>query len=352
MFYFYKYDERRKNMKKIILTTAGLTLAAIISGCGSNVMATQKDTVSQTQAVQKNITDNTSDVNTPDADELWGEAELNGYGEVYYPGFELTDSIIDKITYRSLITEDGRLRVTDRGYNYASGKTLVRVEDLETQDFMEEFEIEGRLTLTEVPYKESEAPRLLYRDVTGDGTKDLIIRINSYYGAPGYDNKCSCYILDGASYKPVQISVDDYFTSFESNVDISYETSEDEKLTVTAILKDTGETLTYVEEAESDVPVSAVGLWSDYQYVYFEDGDVYAGFWVAVSRTDEEKNIYDTEEKILIYNKLDYNIETGIFELSDSYYMDDSVRIATYSEVSEDDRAAASAKYAEATSDK
>ena len=58
---------------------------------------------------------------------------------------------------------------------------------------------------------------MLYRDANGDGVKDVIVRMNSFYSGmmEQIDNNCYCVIVDGKTHKAVELSAKDYFKKFD-----------------------------------------------------------------------------------------------------------------------------------------
>lgn len=167
-------------------------------------------------------------------------------------------------------------------------------------------------------YNNSRNARALYRDVTGDGVKDIIIKSDNYGDYSSYDNQIlnSCYVIDGKSAKTTEINMADYFKYFKDNLDVEYDKNEPNvKLKVTPKEGESAEHVVGTSEALEDV------LTGIYPYVYVEDNDIRVGFWIDYICKDPnvENGINHGYVDMVVYKKLQFNAENGQFELTGEF---------------------------------
>lgn len=102
-------------------------------------------------------------------------------------------------------------------------------------------------------YKGGRTPRLLYRDANGDGVKDVIVRMNSFYSGmmEQFDNNCYCVIVDGKTHKALELSAEDYFKKFDDVTSVTGKRVSDDNLEIRVSLSGGEEVIDNIEINEN-----------------------------------------------------------------------------------------------------
>ena len=185
-------------------------------------------------------------------------------------------------------------------------------------------------------YKGSRTPRLLYRDANGDGVKDVIVRMNSFYSGmmEQIDNNCYCVIVDGKTHKAVELSAKDYFKKFDDVTSVTGKKVSDDNLEIRVSLSGGEEVIDNIEINEN-TEIGDIRLNSENQYIYFGEDGPYVGFWVTAyaQYTDTYRELIS----LLVKNKLVYNSTDNSYELGDEFVIDSDLKglngISEYSEI-------------------
>ncbi len=282
------------------------------------------------------VPETTADTDDPECEimrSVWPEWELVSYGEIRYPGLVLSYEEEDGTYYRALETPDGIRAVDKDGRIEVYGPS----DGTDSEAWRASFDMEGKLTaLDNDIWRMHNAPNIMYQDVTGDGVRDLIFRTNSYYPEMGGNsNICRCKIVDGSTHSVIEIRPGDFYQAYKEALDISYAYSEEDILMITGTVKETGDRAVYCEENiyPDSSEIKTVELMPDMQYIYFEGGNVYAGFYVGVSFSAlPDAKAVTVSDTILMCARLDYNKETGEFEPDDRYMLRCDTPLRFYSE--------------------
>ena len=205
----------------------------------------------------------------------------------YYPGYNYD--------FRSLKTDDG-IEVVDMW-----DKLMIKFG--EASDIVDVL-LPGGKRLTVVDrYKGSRTPRMLYRDANGDGVKDVIVRMNSFYSGmmEQIDNNCYCVIVDGKTHKASELSAKDYFKKFDDVTSVTGKRVSDDNLEIRVSLSGGEEVIDNIEINEN-TEIGDIRLNSENQYIYFGEDGPYVGFWVTAyaQYTDTYRELIS----LLVKNKL------------------------------------------------
>ena len=193
--------------RKIILSMA--MAGVLLTGCASvnnqneeagqtPEIATETSTESMGEIEQKKKTESSVEriLTKEETDELiigrvWGRLYdgmwLKGYGKILYPDYSMSYTTEYDYDLRSLVTDDG-ITVVDKidslEINFNND------DDVSKWDIVT-VPVNDSLAIVDM-YKGSRTPRLLYRDANGDGVKDVIVRMNSFYSGmmEQFDNNC------------------------------------------------------------------------------------------------------------------------------------------------------------------
>lgn len=326
--------------RKIILSMA--MAGVLLTGCAS--VNNQNEVAGQTPEITTEATEAESEtegkvvMSKEQTDEfimnrIWEESWLKGYGKILYPDFEMSYYYYPGYNYdfRSLKTDDG-ISVVDK------------IDSLEinfnNDDDVSKWEIvtvpvNDSLAIVDM-YKGSRTPRLLYRDANGDGVKDVIVRMNSFYSGmmEQIDNNCYCVIVDGKTHKAVELSAKDYFKKFDDVTSVTGKKVSDDNLEIRVSLSGGEEVIDNIEINEN-TEIGDIRLNSENQYIYFGEDGPYVGFWVTAyaQYTDNYRELIS----LLVKNKLVYNSTDNSYELGDEFVIDPDLKglngISEYSEI-------------------
>ena len=174
-------------------------------------------------------------------------------------------------------------------------------------------------------YKGSRTPRLLYRDANGDGVKDVIVRMNSFYSGmmEQIDNNCYCVIVDVNTHKASELSAKDYFKKFDDVTSVTGKRVSDDNLEIRVSLSGGEEVIDNIEINEN-TEIGDIRLNSENQYIYFGEDGPYVGFWVTAyaQYTDTYRELIS----LLVKNKLVYNSTDNSYELGDEFVIDPDLK--------------------------
>ena len=264
---------------------------------------------------------------------IWEESWLKGYGKILYPDFEMSYYYYPGYNYdfRSLKTDDG-ISVVDKidslEINFNND------DDVSKWDIVT-VPVNDSLATVDM-YKGSRTPRLLYRDANGDGVKDVIVRMNSFYSGmmEQIDNNCYCVIVDGKTHKALELSAKDYFKKFDDVTSVTGKRVSDDNLEIRVSLSGGEEVIDNIEINEN-TEIGDIRLNSENQYIYFGEDGPYVGFWVTAyaQYTDNYRELIS----LLVNNKLVYNSTDNSYELGDEFVIDSDLKglngISEYSEI-------------------
>lgn len=326
--------------RKIILSMA--MAGVLLTGCASvnnqNEVAGQTPEITTEATEAETETEGKAVMSKEQTDEfimnrIWEESWLKGYGKILYPDFEMSYYYYPGYNYdfRSLKTDDG-ISVVDK------------IDSLEinfnNDDDVSKWEIvtvpvNDSLAIVDM-YKGSRTPRLLYRDANGDGVKDVIVRMNSFYSGmmEQFDNNCYCVIVDGKTHKAVELSAKDYFKKFDDVTSVTGKKVSDDNLEIRVSLSGGEEVIDNIEINEN-TEIGDIRLNSENQYIYFGEDGPYVGFWVTAyaQYTDTYRELIS----LLVKNKLVYNSTDNSYELGDEFVIDPDLKgldgISEYSEI-------------------
>lgn len=326
--------------RKIILSMA--MAGVLLTGCAS--VNNQNEVAGQTPEITTEATEAETEtegkvvMSKEQTDEfimnrIWEESWLKWYGKILYPDFEMSYYYYPGYNYdfRSLKTDDG-ITVVDK------------IDSLEinfnNDDDVSKWEIvtvpvNDSLAIVDM-YKGSRTPRLLYRDANGDGVKDVIVRMNSFYSGmmEQFDNNCYCVIVDGKTHKAVELSAKDYFKKFDDVTGVTGKRVSDDNLEIRVSLSGGEEVIDNIEINEN-TEIGDIRLNSENQYIYFGEDGPYVGFWVTAyaQYTDNYRELIS----LLVKNKLVYNSTDNSYELGDEFVIDSDLKglngISEYSEI-------------------
>lgn len=324
--------------RKIILSMA--MAGVLLTGCAS--VNNQNEEAGQTPEITIEATEAETEtegkvvMSKEQTDEfimnrIWEESWLKGYGKILYPDFEMSYYYYPGYNYdfRSLKTDDG-IEVVDMW-----DKLMIKFG--EASDIVDVLLPGGGKRLTVVDrYKGNRTPRMLYRDANGDGVKDVIVRMNSFYSGmmEQIDNNCYCVIVDGKTHKAVELSAKDYFKKFDDVTSVTGKKVSDDNLEIRVSLSGGEEVIDNIEINEN-TEIGDIRLNSENQYIYFGEDGPYVGFWV----TAYAQYTYNYRELIslLVKNKLVYNSTDNSYELGDEFVIDPDLKglngISEYSEI-------------------
>lgn len=241
----------------------------------------------------------------------------------YYPGYNYD--------FRSLKTDDG-ISVVDKidslEINFNND------DDVSKWDIVT-VPVNDSLAIVDM-YKGSRTPRMLYRDANGDGVKDVIVRMNSFYSGmmEQTDNNCYCVIVDGKTHKALELSAKDYFKKFDDVTSVTGKRVSDDNLEIRVSLSGGEEVIDNIEINEN-TEIGDIRLNSENQYIYFGEDGPYVGFWVTAyaQYTDTYRELIS----LLVKNKLVYNSTDNSYELGDEFVIDPDLKglngISEYSEI-------------------
>lgn len=325
--------------RKIILSMA--MAGVLLTGCAS--VNNQNEVAGQTPEITTEATEAETEtegkvvMSKEQTDEfimnrIWEESWLKGYGKILYPDFAMSYYYYPGYNYdfRSLKTDDG-ISVVDK------------IDSLEinfNNDDVSKWEIvtvpvNDSLAIVDM-YKGSRTPRLLYRDANGDGVKDVIVRMNSFYSGmmEQIDNNCYCVIVDGKTHKALELSAKDYFKKFDDVTSVTGKKVSDDNLEIRVSLSGGEEVIDNIEINEN-TEIGDIRLNSENQYIYFGEDGPYVGFWVTAyaQYTDNYRELIS----LLVKNKLVYNSTDNSYELGDEFVIDSDLKglngISEYSEI-------------------
>lgn len=325
--------------RKIILSIA--MAGVLLTGCAS--VNNQNEEAGQTPEITNEATETETEgkvvMSKEQTDEfimnrIWDESWLKGYGKILYPDFEMSYYYYPGYNYdfRSLKTDDG-IEVVDMW-----DKLMIKFG--EASDIVDVL-LPGGKRLTVVDrYKGSRTPRMLYRDANGDGVKDVIVRMNSFYSGmmEQSDNNCYCVIVDGKTHKALELSAKDYFKKFDDVTSVTGKRVSDDNLEIRVSLSGGEEVIDNIEINEN-AEIGDIRLNSENQYIYFGEDGPYVGFWVTAyaQYTDNYRELIS----LLVKNKLVYNSTDNSYELGDEFVIDSDLkglnRISEYSEIPADE---------------
>lgn len=321
--------------RKIILSMA--MAGVLLTGCAS--VNNQNEEAGQTPEITIEATETETEgkvvMSKEQTDEfimnrIWEESWLKGYGKILYPDFEMSYYYYPGYNYdfRSLKTDDG-IEVVDMW-----DKLMIKFG--EASDIVDVL-LPGGKRLTVVDrYKGSRTPRMLYRDANGDGVKDVIVRMNSFYSGmmEQIDNNCYCVIVDGKTHKALELSAKDYFKKFDDVTSVTGKRVSDDNLEIRVSLSGGEEVIDNIEINEN-TEIGDIRLNSENQYIYFGEDGPYVGFWVTAyaQYTDTYRELIS----LLVKNKLVYNSTDNSYELGDEFVIDSDLKglngISEYSEI-------------------
>lgn len=321
--------------RKIILSIA--MAGVLLTGCAS--VNNQNEEAGQTPEITNEATETETEgkvvMSKEQTDEfimnrIWDESWLKGYGKILYPDFEMSYYYYPGYNYdfRSLKTDDG-IEVVDMW-----DKLMIKFG--EASDIVDVL-LPGGKRLTVVDrYKGSRTPRMLYRDANGDGVKDVIVRMNSFYSGmmEQIDNNCYCVIVDGKTHKASELSAKDYFKKFDDVTSVTGKKVSDDNLEIRVSLSGGEEVIDNIEINEN-AEIGDIRLNSENQYIYFGEDGPYVGFWVTAyaQYTDNYRELIS----LLVKNKLVYNSTDNSYELGDEFVIDSDLKglngISEYSEI-------------------
>lgn len=321
--------------RKIILSMA--MAGVLLTGCAS--VNNQNEEAGQTPEITIEATETETEgkvvMSKEQTDEfimnrIWEESWLKGYGKILYPDFEMSYYYYPGYNYdfRSLKTDDG-IEVVDMW-----DKLMIKFG--EASDIVDVL-LPGGKRLTVVDrYKGSRTPRMLYRDANGDGVKDVIVRMNSFYSGmmEQIDNNCYCVIVDGKTHKASELSAKDYFKKFDDVTSVTGKRVSDDNLEIRVSLSGGEEVIDNIEINEN-TEIGDIRLNSENQYIYFGEDGPYVGFWVTAyaQYTDTYRELIS----LLVKNKLVYNSTDNSYELGDEFVIDPDLKglngISEYSEI-------------------
>lgn len=326
--------------RKIILSMA--MAGVLLTGCAS--VNNQNEVAGQTPEITTEATEAESEtegkvvMSKEQTDEfimnrIWEESWLKGYGKILYPDFEMSYYYYPGYNYdfRSLKTDDG-ISVVDKidslEINFNND------DDVSKWDIVT-VPVNDSLAIVDM-YKGNRTPRLLYRDANGDGVKDVIVRMNSFYSGmmEQIDNNCYCVIVDGKTHKALELSAKDYFKKFDDVTSVTGKRVSDNTLEIRASLSGGEEVIDNVEINEN-TEIGDIRLNSENQYIYFGEDGPYVGFWVTAyaQYTDNYRELIS----LLVKNKLVYNSTDNSYELGDEFVIDSDLKglngISEYSEI-------------------
>ena len=256
---------------------------------------------------------------------------LKGYGKILYPGYSMSYTTEYDYDLRSLVTDDG-ISVVDKidslEINFNND------DDVSKWDIVT-VPVNDSLAMVDM-YKGSRTPRLLYRDANGDGVKDVIVRMNSFYSGmmEQIDNNCYCVIVDGKTHKASELSAKDYFKKFDDVTSVTGKRVSDDNLEIRVSLSGGEEVIDNIEINEN-TEIGDIRLNSENQYIYFGEDGPYVGFWVTAyaQYTDTYRELIS----LLVKNKLVYNSTDNSYELGDEFVIDPDLKglngISEYSEI-------------------
>lgn len=326
--------------RKIILSMA--MAGVLLTGCAS--VNNQNEVAGQTPEITTEATEAETEtegkvvMSKEQTDEfimnrIWEKSWLKGYGKILYPDFEMSYYYYPGYNYdfRSLKTDDG-ISVVDKidslEINFNND------DDVSKWDIVT-VPVNDSLTIVDM-YKGSRTPRLLYRDANGDGVKDVIVRMNSFYSGmmEQTDNNCYCVIVDGKTHKAVELSAKDYFKKFDDVTSVTGKRVSDDNLEIRVSLSGGEEVIDNIEINEN-TEIGDIRLNSENQYIYFGEDGPYVGFWVTAyaQYTDNYRELIS----LLVKNKLVYNSTDNSYELGDEFVIDSDLKglngIGEYSEI-------------------
>lgn len=326
--------------RKIILSMA--MAGVLLTGCAS--VNNQNEVAGQTPEITTEATEAETEtegkvvMSKEQTDEfimnrIWEESWLKGYGKILYPDFEMSYYYYPGYNYdfRSLKTDDG-ISVVDKidslEINFNND------DDVSKWDIVT-VPVNDSLATVDM-YKGSRTPRLLYRDANGDGVKDVIVRMNSFYSGmmEQTDNNCYCVIVDGKTHKALELSAKDYFKKFDDVTSVTGKRVSDDNLEIRVSLSGGEEVIDNIEINEN-TEIGDIRLNSENQYIYFGEDGPYVGFWVTAyaQYTDTYRELIS----LLVKNKLVYNSTDNSYELGDEFVIDSDLKglngISEYSEI-------------------
>lgn len=325
--------------RKIILSIA--MAGVLLTGCAS--VNNQNEEAGQTPEITNEATETETEgkvvMSKEQTDEfimnrIWDESWLKGYGKILYPDFEMSYYYYPGYNYdfRSLKTDDG-IEVVDMW-----DKLMIKFG--EASDIVDVL-LPGGKRLTVVDrYKGSRTPRMLYRDANGDGVKDVIVRMNSFYSGmmEQFDNNCYCVIVDGKTHKAVELSAKDYFKRFDDVTSVTGKKVSDDNLEIRVSLSGGEEVIDNIE-INANIEIGDIRLNSENQYIYFGEDGPYIGFWVTAYA--QGSDTYRELISLLVKNKLVYNSADNSYELGDEFVIDSDLKglngISEYSEIPADE---------------
>lgn len=330
--------------RKIILSMA--MAGVLLTGCAS--VNNQNEVAGQTPEITTEATEAETEtegkvvMSKEQTDEfimnrIWEESWLKGYGKILYPDFEMSYYYYPGYNYdfRSLKTDDG-ISVVDKidslEINFNND------DDVSKWDIVT-VPVNDSLATVDM-YKGSRTPRLLYRDANGDGVKDVIVRMNSFYSGmmEQIDNNCYCVIVDGKTHKALELSAKDYFKKFDDVTSVTGKRVSDDNLEIRVSLSGGEEVIDNIEINEN-TEIGDIRLNSENQYIYFGEDGPYVGFWVTAyaQYTDTYRELIS----LLVKNKLVYNSTDNSYELGDEFVIDSDLKglngISEYSEIPADE---------------
>lgn len=326
--------------RKIILSMA--MAGVLLTGCAS--VNNQNEVAGQTPEITTEATEAETEtegkvvMSKEQTDKfimnrIWEESWLKGYGKILYPDFEMSYYYYPGYDYdfRSLKTDDG-ISVVDKidslEINFNND------DDVSKWDIVT-VPVNDSLATVDM-YKGSRTPRLLYRDANGDGVKDVIVRMNSFYSGmmEQIDNNCYCVIVDGKTHKALELSAKDYFNKFDDVTSVTGKRVSDDNLEIRVSLSGGEEVIDNIEINEN-TEIGDIRLNSENQYIYFGEDGPYVGFWVTAyaQYTDNYRELIS----LLVKNKLVYNSTDNSYELGDEFVIDSDLKglngISEYSEI-------------------
>ena len=326
--------------RKIILSMA--MAGVLLTGCAS--VNNQNEVAGQTPEITTEATEAETEtegkvvMSKEQTDEfimnrIWEESWLKGYGKILYPDFEMSYYYYPGYNYdfRSLKTDDG-ISVVDK---IDSLEINFNNDDDDSKWGIVTVPVNDSLATVDM-YKGSRTPRLLYRDANGDGVKDVIVRMNSFYSGmmEQIDNNCYCVIVDGKTHKALELSAKDYFKKFDDVTSVTGKRVSDDNLEIRVSLSGGEEVIDNIEINEN-TEIGDIRLNSENQYIYFGEDGPYVGFWVTAyaQYTDNYRELIS----LLVKNKLVYNSTDNSYELGDEFVIDSDLKglngIGEYSEI-------------------
>lgn len=279
-------------MRKILAVLLILQLGIALSGCGSTSENAKNGT---TENISESGKESDSEPTSAEGDDVgsidedveivtaWSEYELNGFGEILYPGFTLDNTIINGKSYRTLVSGEG-IRIVDNGImplsNVDNDLSGVYTFTIISGDYISTNTVKSPIGgYAGSPYM-AMTPKVMETDVTGDGIDDIIIRDEDYDKDDGR-TWTSLYVYDVTQQPILILPSDDIYRKLQNQFTVTAMIFENGIASCT-ISDNNGNTVEFYEElSDSVIAVSDIDVEYCSNYVMVEDGVIYAGIWLS-----------------------------------------------------------------------